>query len=164
MRRAALSLFLILSLALGCKKSERESHDIIYVKGDDAAMTSAIARARAELAQFQAVLAARPPNATSFMVKVGFKHGPGADDQEHIWLAEPEFGSGKVSGKVDNEPVDAKYLVLGQVAFAPLADISDWMYVEGGVMKGGYTTRVLLDRMSPVERQKTIGAMGMRLE
>ncbi len=87
-----------------------------------------------------------------------------ADSQEHIWLTEPSFASGRVSGVVNNEPVDATFLKLGQRVSAPEADISDWMFVESGVLRGGYTLRVLLDRLPPPEREKQMQAMGFRLD
>ena len=39
------------------------------------------------------------------------------------------------------------------VSFDP-DDITDWMYIEDGRLIGGYTTRLLRERMSPEERKQ----------
>jgi len=143
--------------------SGEQKDDVVYVKGNDPAMSSAIAKAQATLEAFKSALAAPPAKAESFSVKVGFAWGT-KGDREHIWLSEPKLDGTSVSGKVNNEPVDATNLVLGQAVTAPLKDVSDWMYVEDGVLRGGYTLRVLLDKMSPEARKKMLDDMGFRLE
>jgi uncharacterized protein YegJ (DUF2314 family) len=40
---------------------------------------------------------------------------------------------------------------MQRVDFEP-SYISDWMYIEDGYLVGGYTTRVIRDRMTPKER------------
>lgn len=42
---------------------------------------------------------------------------------------------------------------MQRVEFEPLY-ISDWMYIEDGYLVGGYTTRVIRDRMTEEERKK----------
>ena len=126
-------------------------------------MAAAIAKARASLESFRTVLAAPPTGSKSFSVKVGFPWGI-KDDREHIWLTEPKLAATTVTGTINNEPVDATSLKLGEVVTAPLEDISDWMYVENGVLRGGYTLRVLLDKMSPETRKKMLSEMGFRLD
>jgi uncharacterized protein YegJ (DUF2314 family) len=157
-----------LPLLVGLAACSRSSSDapkdeVIYVKSGDATMAVAIAKAQSSLESFRAVLAAPPAGAKSFSVKVGFPWGI-KDDREHIWLTEPKLAGATVTGTINNEPVDVTSLKLGQVVTAPLKDISDWMYVENGVLRGGYTLRVLLDKMSPETRKKMLGEMGFRLE
>jgi uncharacterized protein YegJ (DUF2314 family) len=137
--------------------------EVVYVKSGDATMAAAIAKARASLESFRTALAAPPTGSKSFSVKVGFPWGI-KDDREHIWLTEPKLAATTVTGTINNEPVDATSLELGEVVTAPLEDISDWMYVENGVLRGGYTLRVLLDKMSPETREKMLADMGFRLE
>jgi uncharacterized protein YegJ (DUF2314 family) len=158
-------LILLLGLA-GCPRSSATSEqkdDVVYVKGNDAAMSAAIAKAQATLDTFKCALAAPPVKAESFSIKVGFAWGT-KGEREHIWLTEPKFDGTSIQGKINNEPVDATNLVLGQAVTAPLKDVSDWMYVEDGVLRGGYTLRVLLDKMSPEARKKMLDDMGFRLE
>jgi len=157
---------LLLICLSACSRSSGASEQkdkVVYVKGADPAMSAAIAEAQASLETFKRVLAAPPPNAKSFSVKVGFAWGT-SGDREHIWLTEPKLDGASVSGTINNEPVDATNLTLGQAVTAPQKDISDWMYVEDGVLRGGYTLRVLLRKMSPEARQKMLEGMGFRLE
>jgi len=165
--RLTLLLSLLLSLATCSRRSDAakpaDADPVTYVTGNDRAMNGAIAPAQATLDVFKGALAAAPPGALSFSVKVGFPYG--AHGREHIWLVDVTLTGSEVTGKINNEPVDAKNLKLGQIVTAPQKDISDWMYVDGGVLRGGYTLRVLLDKMSPGERKKTLAEMGdVRLE
>jgi uncharacterized protein YegJ (DUF2314 family) len=125
-------------------------------------MNASIEKARASLQTFKAALRSPPAGSDSFAVKVAFTYG--RDSQEHIWLTEPSVASGRVSGQVGNEPVNATFLKLGQRVSAPESDVSDWMFVESGVLRGGYTLRVLLKRLPPPEHEKQLQDMGFRLE
>lgn len=158
-----------LPLLLGltaCSRSSgasEQQEQVVYVKGNDSAMAAAIAKAQATLDTFKSALSAPKPGAKTFSVKVGFPWGT-KGEREHIWLTEPKLEGTSISGKVNNQPVDVTTLELGQAVTAPLKDISDWMYVEDGVLRGGYTLRVLLDKMSPEARKKMLDDMGFRLE
>jgi uncharacterized protein YegJ (DUF2314 family) len=156
--------FLVLGLA-ACSRSSGDApkDEVVYVKGSDPTMSAAIAKAQGSLDTFRGVLAAPPAGAKDFSIKVGFAWGI-KDDREHIWLTEPKLAATTVTGTINNEPVDAISLKLGQVVTAPLKDVSDWMYVENGVLRGGYTLRVLLDKMSPEMRKKMLDDMGFRLD
>lgn len=157
---AALVLF-------GCaRKSETEKDEspdpVVYLKSEDPGMAAATAKAKSTLGEFKAALAQRKPNTERYAVKIGFPYGK--DNREHMWVQDPRFHDDAVAGTLINEPVDVANLKLGQAVTAPAADVSDWMYVEGGVLRGGYTMRVLLDKMSPEERQKMLGQLGVKLE
>ncbi len=136
--------------------------DMTYVAAEDAEMNASIEKARASLQTFKAALGSRPAGSDFFAVKVAFTYG--LNSKEHIWLTEPTFASGRVSGQVGNEPVNATFLRPGQRVSAPESDVSDWMYVESGVLRGGYTLRVLLSRLPSTEREKQLQEMGFRLE
>ena len=148
-----------------CSRSSGDApkDEIVYVKSGDPTMAAAITKAQGSLESFRAVLAAPPAGTKSFSVKVGFPWGI-KDDREHIWLAEPKLDATTVTGTINNEPIDVTSLKLGEVVTAPLKDLSDWMYVENGVLRGGYTLRVLLDKMSPEARSKMLSEMGFRLD
>jgi len=136
--------------------------DIVVVSAEDTAMNAAVFRARGSLPQFKAALASPPPGSSGFAVKVAFPYG--SDNREHIWLLEPSFSNGQVSGVVNNEPEFVSTIKLGQRVSQPEAQLSDWMYVREGVLQGGYTIRAALDSLSPAERESQVRAMGLRLE
>jgi uncharacterized protein YegJ (DUF2314 family) len=165
--RKPLLLLLCITLA-GCQRhaddeKQKEKDAVVYVKSEDPGMTAAIAKAQDTLVNFKVALAKPPPNSSRFAVKVGFPYGT-QNDREHIWLKDPTFSYDKVTGTVINQPVDVKDLKFGQTVTAPVKDVSDWMYVQGQAMRGGFTMRVLLDKMTPDERQKMLKDLGVVLD
>jgi uncharacterized protein YegJ (DUF2314 family) len=162
-RSVPLLLLCVLSCSRGSSDPEKSKPaEVVGVKNADPKMGAAIAKARATLPSFRAVLASPPAGAEKFSVKVGFVDD--SSEREHIWLGDVKLTETHVSGALNNEPVNVSRLQLGQHVTAPLEDISDWMYVEGGVLRGGFTLRVLLDKMSPEERTKMLGELGVKLD
>jgi uncharacterized protein YegJ (DUF2314 family) len=86
---------------------------------------------------------------TSFLLKVAFSEG---GEVEHIWLADLDFSSPQPTGVVANEPTLRGMRFMERVGFE-LARVTDWMYVEDGRLVGGYTTRLLRDRMTREQRE-----------
>ncbi|NWJ42592.1 MAG: DUF2314 domain-containing protein [Geothrix sp.] len=136
--------------------------DMAYVAPDDQAMNAAILKARSTLSTFKQNLVKPPANATDFSVKVAFSYGP--EKFEHIWLSNPEFKDGQIYGSIGNEPVDLKNFKLGQRVSANESAISDWMFLENGLLRGGFTLRVLLDKLPPSERAAQLNSMRLRLD
>ena len=123
---------------------------IVGVPAENRQMNAAIDQARATLPQFFQAMANPRPNQQSFLVKVEFRRGP---EVEHIWVADLDFTGKTPRGVIANEPRIKGIRFMEQVSF-DRADISDWMYLEDGRLVGGYTTRVIRDRMSPEERKE----------
>ena len=124
--------------------------EIKGIRPDDAEMLAAINKARGTLREFFDALVQPQLGRESFLLKVAFRRG---DDVEHIWLADLDFSGPEPRGVVANEPRIPGLRFMQQVPFAP-ADITDWMYLDGGRLVGGYTTRLIRDRMSPEERKE----------
>jgi len=120
------------------------------VASDDAEMLAAINKARRSIAQFFEALTHPKPRQESFLLKVAFTEG---DQVEHLWLADLNLSAGKPEGVVASEPRLEKLRFKQEVEFDPTY-ISDWMYVDHGRLVGGYTTRLLRERMSSEERKK----------
>jgi uncharacterized protein YegJ (DUF2314 family) len=162
------SVLIVLLGVLACSRRSSDAEkakpdEVVWVKNADPKMGAAITQARATLPTFRAALASPPAGAENFSVKVGFVMDDSAE-REHIWLGDVKLTETQVSDAINNEPVSVSRLKLGQQVTAPLEDVSDWMYVEGGVLRGGFTLRVLLDKMSPEGRKKMLDDMGVRLE
>jgi uncharacterized protein YegJ (DUF2314 family) len=92
-----------------------------------------------KLDTFLAVLKAPKKNQDQFSVKfiVEVK-----DQAELMWLNDLKFDKGVFTGKLANDPALAKHLKMGQTIQVKEDDVVDWMYVEDGKLKGGYTIRV----------------------
>jgi len=136
--------------------------DMAYVAPDDQAMNAAILKARSTLSTFKDNLVKPPAKVTDFSVKVAFSYGP--EKFEHIWLSNPEFKDGQFYGNIGNEPVDLKNYKLGQRVSASESAISDWMFLDNGLLRGGYTLRVLLDKLPPSERAAQLNSMRFRVD
>ena len=124
--------------------------DMKDVRSDDPEMVAGINKARRTVGELFDALAEAKPGRESFLLKVAFRRG---DDVEHIWLADLNFSGPKPRGVIANEPRMEGLRFMEEVTFEP-SDVTDWMYVEDGRLVGGYTTRVIRERMSPEERKE----------
>jgi uncharacterized protein YegJ (DUF2314 family) len=150
-----LSLLLIV-FALGCGRGKVKD-TIVMFKEDDPAMNAAMEQARASVRRdFIPVLKKPAPGCVAFSVKVAIKDG---DKVEVMWLSNPTLEGDKFTGRIGNEPGIVKNVKLGQTYSVPVDEIADWMYIENKRLVGGYTMRVMRDKMSPKERAEFDKAM-----
>ena len=123
---------------------------VIFAKDDDPKMLAAMEKARSTSANFIAALANPKRQQSGFSVKVPIKDG---EQVEHMWLSPVCFVDNQFVGKINNHPVKVMNVKLGDEVKYSKDEISDWMYVEGRKLVGGYTIRVLRDGMSAKERE-----------
>ena len=109
-------------------------------------MDAAIERARKEVDEFMKVLAAT--NADSFSVKAPIKD---ANWTEHFWITDVRYEKGEFVGKIGNDPGIVENVKMGQVWRIKKEEISDWMYVRGEKIHGGYTIDPLLPSMDKTQ-------------
>lgn len=124
--------------------------DTIPFSSEDAQMEAAIDHAKSTIKQFFDAFCNPAVQQTGFLLKVVFDEG---DEREHIWLADLDFSGGLPSGVIANESSLPGLQFMQRVEFEP-SHISDWMYVDDGRLVGGYTTRVIRDRMSAEQRME----------
>jgi len=122
---------------------------VLFIEGEDPKMVAAIKKARADVKQFTDALAKPKTTHTSFAVKVMIVDGKFT---EHMWLTDVRYKDGKFSGVLNNEPNDVKTVKIGDKLSASEKEISDWMYVDGRKLVGGYTIRLLRDGMTAEQR------------
>lgn len=119
---------------------QRNKPDIqkVAASPQEEAMEKAMDEAVEKLDTFNAVLKAPKKNQEQFSIKflVEVKN-----EAELLWLTEPKFEKGEYTGKVANQPALAKHLKPGETIKVKEDDVVDWMYVEDGKLKGGYTIR-----------------------
>lgn len=125
---------------------------VFYVEADDEKMNAAIAHARETVNDF--IERFQNPKSTNsdFSVKVKIEDG---DKVEHFWLSDISYSNGTFSGTIGNDPVFVKNVKFGQQIRVKSDQITDWMYLDDGKMRGNFTLRVLLERM-PEEQAKAI--------
>lgn len=144
------------------KKVEREGEpDVLYVESGDAEMNSAIQKAKQTFPEFEKAFQSNNPDFENFTIKQKFKTSDGGG--EHIWIGDLTVKDGQYFGVVQNEPVDVKQIKLGDSIKISIADMSDWMYIDKKVVKGGYTIKVLRKHMSD-EEKKQMDAEGLIYE
>jgi uncharacterized protein YegJ (DUF2314 family) len=159
-REAILSRAIIFALlaALGCARNDT---NVVSVAEDDEAMEAAIAKARVTLPEFAEALAAPKPNRSLFTLKVRFEE---KGQVEHIWIDDPVPVGHGYRGRVGNDPVGISTIKLGDSVQFDSSRVSDWMFVEDGALRGGYTIRALLERASPEERARILETLDFRVE
>lgn len=121
------------------QKAERD--EIAMVAKDDPTMAEAMRKARATLGDFLTIAAAPKPSMGNFAVKVAVHDG---DQNEYFWIAPFTNDNGRFSGRINNKPEMVHTVKMGQLIAFDRDEIVDWMYMDGGKMKGNYTACALL--------------------
>ena len=119
---------------------------------NDPKMNAAIAQARATIDQFVKALEAPAPSQSLFAIKAPLSDGTHV---EHVWLNEVKIDGTSFRGVINNAPELVTGYKLGQPITIERGNVSDWMFVDAGRLRGGYTIRVLRDLMSPKERAES---------
>ena len=129
-------LFLSVTLLLtGCDQRP----ETLVNSYDRKAMETAISTAKTRVDEFITVLNAK--GADSFSVKAPITDSHGT---EHFWIIDVSFKDGFFTGKIGNEPGIVKNVQLGQDWRIAKSEISDWMYMRGEKIHGGFTIDPLL--------------------
>lgn len=115
---------------------------------DDPEMAAAISAAKETFAQFLEAFLDPKAGQSAFLLKAAFEY---RDQLEHIWVADIEIEGESFRGVIANEPELPNYRFKQQVRFEPMY-ITDWMFIDNGKLVGGYTTRLIRQRMSDEER------------
>jgi uncharacterized protein YegJ (DUF2314 family) len=121
------------------QKAERD--EIAIVADDDPTMAAAMRKARATLGDFLTIAAAPKPSMENFAVKVAIHDG---DQNEYFWIDPFSNDNGQFSGRINNKPEMVHTVKMGQLIHFGRDEIVDWMYMDGGEMKGNYTACALL--------------------
>lgn len=144
-----LTTALLSTLLSSCNQHQRK--DIIEVRDMDAEMNAAIVQATRTLGDFKTALINADTTFDSFSVKIKVdREGGGA---EHIWIGAIELKGDTLSGLVTSTPEYTTEYSLWQPVIVDPNDISDWMYIRNDTLVGGYTLRVLYERMSDTEKR-----------
>ena len=146
-----LLLALLLTLGASCSGPDEESEDLpetLTQDFDDAEMDRAIAKARAQVAEFLEVL--QSGEADMFSVKAPIVDG---EHVEHFWITDVRLEDGAFHGLIGNEPGLVGNVEFGQEWTVKPEDLSDWMYVGGDKIHGGFTIDPLLDGYPPEEAE-----------
>jgi uncharacterized protein YegJ (DUF2314 family) len=123
----------------------------LNVADNDKAMDGAVTRAQKSLGFFIAAFKAKKAGDSSFEVKKGFVDG---DKVEHLWIDRLTWDGKNFRGRINNRPLDVKNVQMNETVIVAPRDVSDWMFVKGGKLIGGFTTRVLYKRLSAEDKAR----------
>lgn len=146
-------LFCLVSLGLtSCKNKNAASEEgVIYVQETDKDMNAAIDKAGETFQQFENAFLS-DNHYVGFVVKEGFPTKEGG--KEHMWVSVINYNGKDFVGIVANEPLNNTYVQFGDTITIDKNLISDWMYTDtiANLIHGGYTMRILMDKMSDAEK------------
>lgn len=159
MNRLILALSTILFLA-ACNNSPSakdlnvapEEPDVINIAPDDADMNKAIRNANTHFYRFREALADTNNNYSDFAIKMRFQIGQ--ESGEHIWLNNIIQKDSVYYGIVSNVPVNITTVKYGDRVKIIKEDISDWSFMDGDTLRGGYTIKALRSRMNKNEKDE----------
>lgn len=150
MTRLLLALAALAAIAFGAPAFAQKPDRVYLYEEQDAAMSEAVAQARASYAQFLAVFrAARESERDRYMVKIGMPTP--MDQPEHIWVDGLHFEGEALVGALANEPAYLPGLHRGARVVVETDAISDWSIMTAQGMFGNFTTRVMLPVLPPAE-------------
>jgi uncharacterized protein YegJ (DUF2314 family) len=140
----------VLFLLTGCGKRAQDPN-VVSVQGTDERMNAAMAKARQTVDEFVAALNNPKSNQSGFAVKKRFESG---GQIEHMWINHLSFDGTHFHGTLNNQPRSIKNVEHGDRVTVAKHEISDWMYLEDGRLRGGFTIRAIRDGMTPKEREE----------
>ncbi|HCN52126.1 MAG TPA: DUF2314 domain-containing protein [Chryseobacterium sp.] len=148
------------------KKTEQEKYleNAIYqISSRDKGMIAAIETARKTFYKFENALKSGNPNFKNFGLKKAFKSDQG---DEFLWISPVLYSKelNKYAGTVNSPPVYTKEVKHDEVVEIEKNEISDWIYFDNGILQGGYTIRILRDRMTKEERKEFDEKSGYKFE
>jgi uncharacterized protein YegJ (DUF2314 family) len=130
------------SLATANPVEQKARKDQIFmVKTGDPDMVAARNKARTTLPEFLKVAKSPGRSQKNFAVKVGIQDG---DQREFFWVAPFRQEGDMIIGNINNTPRIVKNVLNKQQITFHVNDVTDWMYIENGKMKGNYSACVLL--------------------
>lgn len=125
--------------------------DIYHLVSDDKEMNDAIIKAKSTFDDFLEIFENRKSNGYYYSIKMAFETEA---EIEHIWLVDLKEKKKKLYGRIGNVPEYATHLVLNEEVEIDENWISDWFYIKDGKLVGGYTIRLIRNRMSVEEREQ----------
>lgn len=163
MRRVLLGVIcLVLSAATLVAASRLESRirrdELAVDDGNSPHMALAMRRARETLPDFLALARAPQPTMSVFAVKVAV---PTPKGDEFFWVGDFKRDGERYSGRIDNMPRWATWLKPGSTLTFAEKEIVDWMYLDGGEMKGNFTFCALMKNEPKKEAAAMIRKLGV---
>lgn len=165
-------LLLIFSLSLICcndnkgylSKKENNGDEVYTVGSDDDEMNQAILKAKQTYPEFLTALHSEDSLNHAHAVKMRFDFGSEKTNAEHMWLGDLFFRDSVLFGILNSDPVEILSVKNGDTLEIKKEKLSDWMYIRDNRLMGGYTIKVLYNKMTSEEKKQFDEEMGFKIE
>ncbi|ACH38857.1 lipoprotein of unknown function DUF2314 [Citrifermentans bemidjiense Bem] len=159
-------LLLVVGIAMfmgtGCSRSaDKEADNFKQVQTEDQAMSAAITKAKESSADFVRAFHEQQPGTKDFYVKKPYPTP--SKNNEHMWIEVAAERNGVISGVIANIAEETSEVKLGDAVTVKVDEISDWRYLNGNKLVGGYTIRYFVDKMSPQEKAEFLKKAGFKI-
>jgi uncharacterized protein YegJ (DUF2314 family) len=158
-------LLSVLFLLFSCVRAEKtpsepavNSREITaYLDQGDPELERIRLEAQAEFAAFARRLQSPGLGEGNFRVKCAFPADQGSGfGFEQLWLGNISFKNGRYYGEAANRPYYIRGLNLGDRLAFTEDDITDWMYEQDGLIIGGRSIKLLIERIPELDRDAAL--------
>src|ERR1039458_6451528 len=125
---------------------------IYSVTAEDALMNSAIRKAKNTISKFDEALKSNNPSYSDFAIKKRYETAVGGG--EYIWIAGIKNINGNYKGFVNNDAEKTNEVKYGDTVIVRKEEITDWMYLDNNILRGGYTIREVRNQLNKEARIK----------
>jgi uncharacterized protein YegJ (DUF2314 family) len=142
-----------------CSRSIRGGglNPIMPAQTADPVLGAIASGAREHLSEFTRRLQNPAKDEYNFQVKYPFEaDGDSGYTHEHLWIRNIEFKDGAYYGILANEPFYIKGLALGDRVEFFLGGISDWMYMKGKRIRGGWSIKYFIEKIPAADRDEEL--------
>lgn len=131
------------------RSKEDYPKNIKPIEQDDSLMNNAIAKAREEFYVFDSAFRKGNNDKSLFAIKLRFSTDIGG---EHIWAHSISLEGESYYGILDDDAISIDNVKAGDKIEINKNSLSDWIFSDNGIMKGGFTVKVLRNKMTSQER------------
>jgi len=146
-----LVLFPLIAALFSCEKQKIILTDrtVIHQDQNDQELLRITNNARDSLSEFFRHMLRPAKDERNFMVKYPLKTDANSGFyMEHIWLCDIQYKNGVYYGTAANTPFYISSIKKGDVIPFSMEEISDWMYIKGEKIAGGYSIKYLLEQLA----------------
>jgi len=137
----------MLALA-GSPACNREPETLFTGDFEQEQMEDAMAEARKHLDHFIEAITEGDPE--EYSIKVRIDDG---EEVEYFWTADVKYADENFSAIIANDPGMVTNVKIGDPVTVSRDEVADWLYLDGDLMHGNYTLRVMLPGMETGERE-----------
>lgn len=121
-----------------------------------------MAKARQTIKQFDKAFNSNDTLLTDFAVK---KRYPTDDNGgEHMWVAVLNIENDNYKGVINNDAEKTTQVKYGDTVVVRKNEVTDWMYVDKKVLRGGYTIREIRNHLNKAEKAKMDSALSFKIK